>query len=57
MVTDVIGQKSDEKTPVCETVVWPMTLKKPGPGERGMVTAELGQKPERRRPSIKTSPY
>ncbi len=43
MVTDVLGQKSDNKNPVCETMVWPLTLKKPGPGDRGMVTARLGK--------------
>ncbi len=59
MVTDILGQKSDfKKNPNCETMVWPLTLKKPGPGDQGMVTAGLGQKPERWRPlSIKTSPY
>ncbi len=57
MITDVLGQKSNKKT-ACETVVWPLTLKKRGPGDRGMVTAWPGEKPERRRPSsIKTSPY
>ncbi len=44
MVTDVLGQKSVKKNPVCETMVW--------------LLPRLGQKPERRRPSsIKTSPY
>ncbi len=57
-VTDVLGQKSDEKNPVCETVVWPLTLKNPGPRDRSMVTARPGQKSECRRPSsIKTFPY
>ncbi len=32
-------EKVTEKILVCETVVWPLTLKKPGPGDRGMVTA------------------
>ncbi len=46
------------KKPVCETVVWPLTLKKPGSGDQGMVTARPGQKPERRHPSpIKTFSY
>ncbi len=58
MVTDIVGQKSDKKNPVCNTVVWTLTLKNPGPGDQGMVTAGPGQKPEHRRPSsIKTSPY
>ncbi len=58
MVTDILDQKSDKKNVVCETVVWLLTLKKAGLGDRGMVTARLGQKPERQRPSsIKTSPY
>ncbi len=58
MVTDFLGQKSDKKNLVCETMVWPLTLKKPDPGNRGMVTAGPSQKPERRRPSsIKTSSY
>ncbi len=58
MVTVILGQKSDKKYLVCETVVWPLALKKPVPGDRGMVTAGLGQKPEHRHPSsIKTSPY
>ncbi len=58
MVTDILGQKSIKKNRVCETMVWPLMLKKRGPGDRGMVTAGMGQKPERRRPSsIKTSPY
>ncbi len=57
MVTDVLGQKSDKK-PVCETMVWPLTLKELGPGDRGMVTAGPGQKPEHQRPSsMETSPY
>ncbi len=38
MVTDVLGQKSDKKTLVCEAVVWPLTLKKPSLGDRGMTT-------------------
>ncbi len=57
MVTDVPGQKKDlKKTPVCETMVWPLTSwskttlkkneKKPGPRDRDMVTAGRGQKPE-----------
>ncbi len=46
MVTDVLGQKSDTKKTVCETVVWPLTLKKPGPGDWGMVTTRLGQEPD-----------
>ncbi len=58
MVTDILCQKSDKKTPICETMVWPLTLKKPGLGDRGMVTASPGQKPECWRPSSnKTSPY
>ncbi len=34
MATDILGQKSDKKNlknTVCETVVWPLMLKKPGP--------------------------
>ncbi len=46
------------KKPVCETVVWPLAVKKPGLGDRGIVIAKQGQKPEHRCPlSIKTSPY
>ncbi len=45
MVTDVLGQKSDKKTLVSETVVWSLMLKNPGPGNRGMVTAGPGPKP------------
>ncbi len=40
-----------KKNPVCETMVWPLTLKKPGLEDRGTVTAEPGQKPEHWRPS------
>ncbi len=55
MVTDVLGQKSDKNPKI--PLVWPLMLKKPGPGDRGMVTAKLGQNPEHQRPSsIKTSP-
>ncbi len=27
MVTDVPGQKTGKKNPVCETVVWPLTFR------------------------------
>ncbi len=57
MVTDVLGQESDKKTGLGDHGM-ALTLKKPGPGNRGMVTAGPCQKPECRRPSsIKTSPY
>ncbi len=36
MVTDILGQKSDKKNPVYETVVWQLTLKKPGLGNQGI---------------------
>ncbi len=32
-------------------MVWPLTLKKPDLGDRGMVTAEPSQKPKRRCPA------
>ncbi len=59
MVTDVLGQKSDKKTPVCETVVWPLTswskrtlkikFKKPGLWDRDVSTGRPGQKPDRKK--------
>ncbi len=52
------SKKWYKKNPVCETVVWPLTLKKPGPGDWGMVTGGPSEKPECWRPlSIKTFPY
>ncbi len=52
------SKKWQKKNPVYETVVWPLTLKKPGPWGRGMVTGRLGEKTECRHPSsIKTSCY
>ncbi len=54
-----MSKKWQKKNPVCETVVWPLTLKKTRcvrPFDE--VTGGLCQKPGRRRPSsIKTSPY
>ncbi len=51
-------EKVKEKNTVCETVVWPLTLKKTGPWDRGMVTGGPGEKPEwRRLLFIKTSHY
>ncbi len=50
MVTDILGEKSDKKTGLWDCGM-ATDVKKIGPGDRGMVTAGLGQKPERRRPS------
>ncbi len=50
--------KKGLKKPVCEAVLWLLTLKKPSPRDRGMVTGGPGEKPEHRCLSfIKTSPY
>ncbi len=48
-----MSKKWQKKNPVCETAVWSLTLKKPGPGDRGTIIGRPGEKPECRvrRPS------